>query len=729
MTFPLCSLTHGSLCSQIIVAAQAVECGARASIQELFPKIATLHSLCAFDIGNAKELGQCSSLLASGRVLTAEERGLHGDLLHRVLAGSDQGANKQAQLQPHNLCEALSQKRADLPQLDQLLPALTEVINQSQLQCHFVSELQATLTALYPLQERSDLEAKAWREFIYGQETRSSSIHEILEKFTNQFSKSELWRDCIEQLRQRAKQNPDRVQELILASPTYRSANAHEQLHLFQISLNALLAEESNLSKLKALFVDLEDLMPLSDHSQSLKQIAASSRNENIHLLNAIIDAQKAVVQKIMIACYQHFANRVEKVFSELRFEKNPTPQQRAHRVHHCLVKAKKIRQSIAVSPLPKALEDQQQVWSSYCQLLAKWLDHHLFHLRVSHRLAQLVEHSDLFFNAKSPHFEHLSSTAPALSLISSRFVEIWRAIFTVDNPLESKQWQLLADARQALEILEITKEYRSELYNLQKGHLIKAMERTPDRRKALQYNAIFLASADQGRPLPKDLQMPRSVQRVDRAQQDSIIGDKEREACALMTWARSRVRMGSWLSPFTYHPRVLRWFSADLPLHAAAFPEYVDKSPDYQALMIRLHRLIPLADFFCQRGLEWTSTSWRGQSIKRIALPAEIEFQQRAQTGIVIWAINAHHVCFHRFFHIKLKTDCLINTVQKALEKTLQNFEEEQVGKAARLELSHGSGDSAEIDHLTGVATLKDPKSPNLILRLKFIEQAENER
>ncbi len=48
-------------------------------------------------------------------------------------------------------------------------------------------------------------------------------------------------RDRINQLRQRV-QHPRRAQELIMTSPAYRSANAYDQSHLFQISLNTLVA-------------------------------------------------------------------------------------------------------------------------------------------------------------------------------------------------------------------------------------------------------------------------------------------------------------------------------------------------------------------------------------------------------------------------------------------------------------------------------------------------------
>lgn len=182
--------------------------------------------------------------------------------------------------------------------------------------------------------------------------------------------------------------------------------------------------------------------------------------------------------------------------------------------------------------------------------------------------------------------------------------------------------------------------------------------------------------------------------------------------------------------APFTYHDRVERWFHAFLPLDRERFPEYSTHKELYQRKMICLHGFTTIADTYCHRGINVSKRNTRFKAKgHQYILPAEFTFAGIRERGVIVWKVDMHQCCYHRFFHVKPTSE----VIHKTTHKTFTDADFPEMGKSfeinarkksdrpqARFSTTHCS---VETDDVLQIVTLRDTRA-NTILKLYLVDE-----
>ena len=538
-----------------------------------------------------------------------------------------------------------------------------------------------------------------------------------------------------------------------------------DELRQFLIPAKRALARE-NLTKTGS--AERAALLPLNELANqqapsiwSFKNTFREVKQLNIKSINDLISGWSEEHREKMADLFHEVFDKIEKICSGICVDLGENFS------HQCNELAKRafrqldrFKGSLSQMIASKAPEDAAGTWQNYIGYFEREVDLHTFEFRARTLLMQLVDVCSELFKKwparlleKSATFEskgceklplnsEIARTAiPALVAAESRFTRFWSGALTSNDPIEPELQKGIEDLSTALSLLQIAGPSRNELYvNLRAKLQELQPKKGSERREALQFTKVLLYFPDFEGILPASLvpsltlganSKPRAkgplrkttlaLSRLAIPQEESIV-DSVLENLAIVPKGPSATKLGTWTPPFGYHRRVARWFDAKPPLNAKVFPEYCQKTVAYQQTMVRLHQFIPLADFFCQRGIKLLAKSSRGETIQRLVLPAELRTDEGQQRGVIIWATNSQNICYHRFFHVKLETDLLLNTVQKAFEKSQSDNLGEEDSGGLKLQFTDREEDFVEVDELSGTALLRQTKSENLVVQLKFI-------
>lgn len=481
----------------------------------------------------------------------------------------------------------------------------------------------------------------------------------------------------------------------------------------------------------------------------------------NIESINDLISGWNEDHREKMTDLFHEVFDKIEKILAGICVELGKNFS------HHCNELAQRafrqldrLKGSLPQLIASKAPEEAADTWQNYIGYFEREIDLHIFEFRARTLLMQLVDVcSELFKKWPARPLEKLvalesegceklplsseiaRAAIPALVAAEGRFTRFWSGALTASDPIEPELQKGIEDLSTALSLLRIAGPSRDELYvNLRAKLQELQPKKGSERRQALQFTKVLLYFPDFEGVLPASLApsltpgangKPRAKARLKKtalalsnfaAPGEESIFDSVLENLAIVPRGPSTTKLGTWTPPFSYHRRVARWFDAKPPLNAKLFPEYCRKTLAYQQTMVRLHHFIPLADFFCQRGIKLLAKSSRGEAIQRLVLPAELRTNEGQQRGVIIWATNSQNICYHRFFHVKLDTDLLLNTVQKAFEKSQSDSLGDEDFNGLKLQFTDREEDLVEVDELSGTALLRQTTSENLELRLKFI-------
>ena len=490
-------------------------------------------------------------------------------------------------------------------------------------------------------------------------------------------------------------------------------------------------------------------------------------KKDTLNDLNQLINGENSQNKNQLADIFRDLFNKMEKVCTDLSPKYNLAPQQRKQRALRSFNRLDQIKKNLSKSKPPLGPFVQAGLWQKFVSYLEREIDLHTLEFRAQDLLLEIVEWITALYGVwpsepcnseqelrtlgeyeKLPlNREMLQVTFPGLNLIETHFSDYWARALAVSDPTEAEPSQFIGDMIKALKLLEIAAPGRNELYENLHEHLQAQLpQKGKDRREALQFTKIFIFFFHFDGVLPSSLKtsdLPaqttvepsekiyrpsgrkssfsfaeKTIQRIDGK-------SSSQENMTMIPKTIPLSRLGTWQPPFAYHKRVARWFSAKSPLDGALFPEYCQKPIAYQELMIRLHRFIPLADFFCRRGIQLTAESYKGEKIQRLVLPAELQTFDVKQRGVIIWATTAQNVCYHRFFHVKLDSDLLVNTVQQAFENSQTDVADGDCPseEVTNLQFTNREEDSVEVDELAGTALLRNAQFSDLSMRLQFID------
>lgn len=754
----------------------------RPSLEAVFVKISELIALIPLNPGSALELRECASLLSCKLTLSEQEQGQLKDLIQLSLKVQGIALGKSSGVHASlNLCDALRLQRHHCPSLARLLPVLVDLIRSVGLECWPLNKWILVFQDSHPYEDRSPDDKVAWTKFANFYRQRPTRLNQLLGEFAKAHENAELWRMQVENLRQTAQLLPAEQLTSIYQCSSYSEGNWRQRASQLQRLLNGLFAEQQAEKMFKGFLAELKTfvtisqahLTPASDigHTTALIPKLASQqqahycgsalqhsfeqlKKDNIQNLNQLISGEDPDTSSRLADIFRDLFGKMEKVCTNLSPKYELAPQQRKQRANRSFDKLDQIKKNLLRSKPPLGPFVQTDLWQRFINYLEREIDLHTLEFRSQDLLLEIVESVTALYRARALgkyeklplNREMLKAASPGLHLIATHFSDYWAKALAVSDPTEAEPSQLISDMIKVLKLLEIAALNRNELYvNLYRQLQAQLPQKGKEKREALQFTKILLFFSHGDGILPTSLNTSNSIilvknepsQETDRPSDESPFSFDEKFAQRIDIKSRCREsrtvipktipfhHLGTWQPPFAYHKRVARWFSAKPPLDRALFPEYCQKPIAYQELMIRLHRFIPLADFFCRRGIQLTAESYNGERIKRLALPAELQTLNGKQRGVIIWATTAQNVCYHRFFHVKLDSDLLLNTVRQAFENSQMNVKDEEhlSEDVTNLQFTNREEDSVEIDELAGTALLRNAQFSDLSLRLQFLD------
>lgn len=744
MSFPVCPSNRGTLCDNIAKSLQSLPPHKRPPLHDVFTRIDHLFQLCALYPGTVQEIGQCALLLKERHLFTDDDKNRQKKLIgHSLLAQKADGDIAKKSKQTFNLSQALDTQRRSLPQLVDLANAVLDLIKITHLKLQYFPNLNKCLVDLYPVEERSAQDRIAWDQFKMSIETgfcadQSRCSDALISKFQAlqvSYIQAEKWQKAVRAVRQSGQTAPENILKAISQTAAYRAAKGFELLKILQTLLNGLLAEERIGSKFCDLCDQLSNFYPKNRDHLSFKERAQECDFAMSHGIDEFVKRQEPHHRKKFLDLFHNWSGQLEKIHLSMPAVNNQfSARESEARLIYSLDKMSKLRVKAQTAPPLDGICPNS--WRAFSALIVKHTDYLILANQVRHQMHCLAINGRDLFQLKALDAQLANVALPALALINRAYITDYLRAFKEWN---KNHWEYIAEMKSIAELIKATDSIRVQIYRaLHKQLKDQLPPKGQARRQALHFTAIFIDEIDRDLPLPESLlseQKTRS-QNIDvnahqgNALSPLIKGELKGSdivsmaaESSIMPWSRLKIELQNWRSPLIYHPRVSRWFSAHHPLARGDFPEYSQRSPSYQNLMICLHRLIPLADFFCQRGWTQSSLSDRGQLIKRLILPADLELDGKLQRGLIVWAIDAHNICYHRFFHKEVKSVDIVEPLRASFEQTQSIPEIAGDESLGTLEFNDCGDQSAKIDQLTKTATLKDEKVPGLLLYLKFMD------
>lgn len=724
MTFPLSQFDSGTLCGNIALSLQAMTPIKRPLTDEVFSRIDRLYQLCNFHLGSVQEIGRCAALLTEKRTPTDRDKNLQKKLISYSLLFAKQSEKIQS---PINLCQGLDAKRRDPPELADLINAIWDLTISTHLKIYSFTHFEMKLLKLYPVEERSEKEYAAWKDFEYF------VVNSEDKELQDNYELSENWRKEVSDVRKSGRQSPEDILKAILEVDAYKNSTKVERSKILQLLLNGLLAEERNCSRLDNLCDRFQRFYSKDQTYCSYEQRAEQCSNSFDYNIGAFIELQDSHLWPKLHDYYINLMGQLGKTNSFLYHLKLPSnTQEYETRFQSLFVKLSKLR-SKALAELP-FIDVPPAIWKEFSNLIVKKLDYLIFCRQTLCSFYCLASHCHEIYKVQNIDAALAKCALPALSLINEEYVSVQLKKYMNEVMLF---WKLTAAIDPMAELIKTTGENRKKLFCLLRKKLEDQLPKKGQaRRMALQHTKILIGDGDQAQLLPLSLtpdeepSSKNSALEICRIESDRSLVEKESKSpppfavlddLGMIPWSRLKIGMQKWRPPFVYHFRVRRWFKAHLPLSQVDFPEYWQRSGPYQNRMIQLHRLIPLADFFCQKGWVQSSASNQGDLIKRLILPAELEMDKESLNGLIVWAVNAQNICYHRFFHVRIESVDISQTLRESFKQSQVLPQMSEKVDSASLEFNDCDQQSAEIDQLLGVATLKDQNLPGCTLRLKF--------
>lgn len=165
---------------------------------------------------------------------------------------------------------------------------------------------------------------------------------------------------------------------------------------------------------------------------------------------------------------------------------------------------------------------------------------------------------------------------------------------------------------------------------------------------------------------------------------------------------------------PYKYALRVERWRQYEIgkSLPQEDFPEYADKSLEYQELTHIFHFLSPLVDQLFE---DWAIRSQRknattGEMDYWDIIPAEIKFKGEVYRGVITYATNKQKICYHRCFTKYVETEIITNIIKKTFDKfdfpDLQTFGQ-ILSQSKKRKPIVVSNEQIQIDSILGTAEI----------------------
>lgn len=606
---------------------------------------------------------------------------------------------------------------------------------------------QLILKDHYPSEDRSTLDALAWSEFVHSYENRPSELNLLLGEFAKTLNSAQVWREDNDKVRGAVEQNAPQRQTRIANHPTLKTGNWKSRVKQLQLLLNALIFEEKTQNELASFTHELEQFLGPDRAKWDLKKSYEEAKKRNTANLNRVLNDDNHFYEGELLSAFQKTTGKMESIFINFETQQISSMNNRAKRCAKAIREIEKLKTQYTLEDPLKSLSQHPRFWQKAVCEIETSFKFQIWKLKANDQLARVVESSVALYEKEGLDNSFAALGAPALDVIHKRFVPLWEKSMSSDNPYDIQTPQLIGDIHKTKRLLQIANATRPATYvelfaQLQKNQPAKGI----DRRQFHQFTKLVIEIPETEGALPSSLlpqanteqkkmsQSPQKVivplkpfkeSQVPIALQDAQPSSSQSDdQLTLVLKTKTSLKLGAWKSSFQYHRRVQRWFETSLPLSKTRFPEYHLKSPQYQQLMLRLHRLIPLVDFFSLRGLMIKTKSKRGGDIERRILPAEIETSLGKQQGVIIWAINTQKICYHRFFHIKLESEQILNTVKKAFTDS-QSVEEDELSSkdSTLLEFFNSADDFVEVDEISETATLRNSQIKDLILRLQFLK------
>lgn len=728
MTFPLNRSVHGSLYQNVLISLSQKKKEHYPDLSEVFNSIISFAQLTKINAGTFREFSACAILLRPDKDFDEGEKVLHRALCEQSLKTAQLAIEKK-QPAPFDLEGALEKLGLRLPPFESLVRTLSDLIKLTGLKFDNFNTWDQTLRKYYPFEDRSADESTAWFELINLFMDQSDELNAQLLEFVGQSKTAERWREEVDKMRTVSEMTSVERVAKILSSDVFLNLNQSEKRQFLERQLNAIETENQADQIFRSIDTGIQQKFACyrqgdEDISSKKYREAEVDCSEQLSRYQFMLPPTE---QSEMGNIHLKFLNKIQVVNSNY----NANAKKISNSFSDSCEKAENQWQNLTRKAENLKIP-QNSKGKLFWECFKYQLNNHLVFQKNAFDIRMFIIHFQKISSDFSIQFQsqlnQYQLAAPALNLIKQHFSPIWSMSYSSKMRIERRAFELYGDVLKSLDIMKLVRAERQEVYSAISEALNQA---SPNQISISKKGSNFkkspnvIAEIDENLPnkQPFDEASNQKTSQKETSQAASSASSSLMDNSTIASKTEPSVKnFESWKAPFDYHFRVARWFDATLPLDRIRFPEYANKALPYQTLMLRLHRLIPLADFFCERGKIITETSYRGEEIKRAILPAEWQTQSGKQRGVVIWATNSKNVCYHRFFHIKLDSELLIDTVKKAFLDTIQNITPTSSNQSEFLTFQNHEFERVEVDELLGVATLTHEKIADETLRLFFV-------
>lgn len=773
MSFPINENCTGSLFFNYSLKVQENFGVAPQSIEFALQLIEKLGEMVPFNPGTIGELEPCFRRMYSTSDNPQSASAVHS--IRRSIITSRVVARSRFPNQSDNLKDALLLLEDKKPSISRLFPLLKKIVETTFLITPYDESWRTFTDTVYSARKKTENDYVCLKEFeeIFERESERKNCERrrSLDLFYLENERTQCMRSGLQRVRAVFDSSAKlRVQE-ILNEVTLNSMDHVKQVALLQLLCSVLWMEHELSQQLEKFHQTLMKLLPeklpnvpTESHSKSFE------RDNQMYLQTTIEDLFPAELKDELLNYVEakfKFCSNLKSPKLGLQDAWNASPK--SYEIFLELVE--EFGKQICASEVPAHFDHLKLQWKELNRALVQSLKHISVKYCVYYAFRDLAYTFTSLYNFRNNDnllaiSKILHVLSPAFWLIKERFLILWSEFVNENSAARVSLEEQLEGIEIVHRTVHLSNASRDEIYReLRSVHLrkLQKLRETPKTTLELRRN---LFSFDEAKSLPLNLDaqaianicksegadMPtlfanaakstskrvlKSQARAARLKDESAASLSESSASsststaqtALVARERKPLNLSLWKSSIDYAPRVSRWFDATYRLQREEFPEYWEGDKEWQNLMIRLHRHLPMADFFFQRGIELPLQVQWGKNNRRFAVPAELTFEGKTQSGILLWAFNEQNVCYHRFFHRKLDRD------SDQFMKTLEQAIDEECASVATSTSSHAhetvqlvfdaknSANTIEIDELLGMATLTSQQYSSLALKVFFMK------